>query len=93
MLYTPRGKGESFDGGDMILNKLKERYTTQAELARSINMHPSKLNEIIKGFRRPSKRELQDISTTLDISITEWRKQSNYVNAAFPVLGNKFDNY
>ena len=75
MKYTSRGKGNCFDGGDLIREHLKKRYMTQRDLATAINMHPAKLSEILNGIRRPSKKELGDIKDNLGIDLNEWREQ------------------
>lgn len=90
MKYTSRGEGSLFDGAQIIKDKLRERYLTQAQLAEAIGMAPAKLSEILHGHRRPSKQELINISIELDIDMSEWRKQSKYVNIVFPVLGNTY---
>ena len=90
MKYTSRGKGNCFDGGDLVKEYLHKRYMTQRELADAINIHPAKLSEILNGIRRPSKKELEDIKDKLGIDLNEWREQSEYVRAAFPLAGYKF---
>ena len=90
MKYTSRGKGNCFDGGDLVKEYLHKRYMTQRELAEAINMHPAKLSEILNGIRRPSKKELEDMKNKLGIDLNEWREQSEYVNAAFPLAGYTF---
>ena len=90
MKYTSRGQGSSFDGGDLIKKKLEERYMTQRDLAEAVGLHPAKLSEIIRGFRRPSKKELEDIKDALGIDLNDWRKNSKYVSAVFPLAGNTF---
>ena len=47
MKYTSRGKGNCFDGGDLVREYLHKRYMTQRELAEAIKMHPAKLSEIL----------------------------------------------
>mgnify|MGYP001248584121 CR=1 FL=1 len=86
MKYTSRGTGNSFDGGQMIKDKLTERFMTQKDLAEIVGVNPAKISEIIKGFRRPSKKELD----SLGIDLNDWRKQSVYVKAVFPLAGNDF---
>lgn len=90
MKYTSRGKGNCFDGGDLVREYLRERYMTQKELADAVGMHPAKLSEILNGFRRPSKVELVRIKDSLGIDLNDWREQSGYVRAAFPLAGNTF---
>ena len=90
MKYTSRGKGNCFDGGDLVKEYLHKRYMTQRDLADAINMHPDKLSEILNGIRRPSKKELEDIKDKLGIDLNEWREQSEYVRAAFPLAGSTF---
>lgn len=90
MKYTSRGVGNSFDGSNLIRQKLSERYMTQRDLANVVNIHPAKLSEILNGFRRPSKKELTDIKDSLGIDLNEWRKESKYVEATFPLAGNLF---
>lgn len=90
MKYTSRGKGNCFDGGDLVREYLRERYMTQRDLADAINIHPAKLSEILNGIRRPSKKELEDIKDNLGIDLNDWREQSSYVRAAFPLAGSTF---
>lgn len=90
MKYTSRGKGNCFDGGDLIREYLKRRYMTQKELADAVGIHPAKLSEILNGIRRPSKKELSDIKDALGIDLNDWREQSEYVRAAFPLAGLTF---
>lgn len=90
MKYTSRGKGNCFDGGDLVKEYLHKRYMTQRELAEAIKMHPAKLSEILNGIRRPSKKELEDIKDKLGIDLNDWREQSEYVRAAFPLAGSAF---
>ena len=90
MKYTSRGKGNCFDGGDLVKEYLHKRYMTQRDLADAINMHPAKLSEILNGIRRPSKKELEDIKDKLGIDLNEWREQSEYVRVAFPLAGSTF---
>ena len=90
MKYTSRGQGNCFDGGSTIKRYLDERYMTQKDLAVALNIHQAKLSEIIKGFRRPSKKELEDIKDALGIDLNEWRKESKYVTAVFPLAGSTF---
>ena len=71
MKYTSRGKGNCFDGGDLVKEYLHKRYMTQRDLAGAINMHPAKLSEILNGIRRPSKKELEDIKDKLGIDLNE----------------------
>lgn len=90
MKYTSRGIGNSNDCGAYIREVLIERYLTQKELADALKMNPAKLSEILNGFRRPTKRELEDIMALLGLDLNEWRRRSKYVNATFPLLGHKF---
>lgn len=90
MKYTSRGIGNSFDGGGLVKKYLMDRYMTQRDLAEAIEMSPAKLNEILNGFRRPSKKELSDIKDTLGIDLNDWRSESKYVSAVFPLAGNNF---
>ena len=90
MKYTSRGTGNCFDGGEFIRQKLTERYMTQRDLATAVNIHPAKLSEILNGFRRPSKKELEDIKDALGIDLTEFRRVSKYVEAVFPLAGSTF---
>ena len=90
MKYTSRGKGNCFDGGDLVREYLRKRYMTQRDLAEAVNIHPAKLSEILNGIRRPSKKELEDIKDALSIDLNLWREQSSYVRAAFPLAGNTF---
>lgn len=90
MKYTSRGKGNCFDGGDLVRKYLTDRYMTQRDLAEAAGIHPAKLSEILNGIRRPSKKELDDIKNSLGIDLNEWRASSKYVSAAFPLAGNTF---
>ena len=88
--YSPRPKGDLFDGGDYIRAKLMERNLKQKDLAYAIDMIPAVLSDIINGHRRPSRRNLIDISIALSIDITDWKKHSEFVNNVFQPIGETF---
>lgn len=83
MKYASRGRGNCFDGGDLVREYLHERYMSQYELADKIKIDPSKLSEFLNGFKRPSKKELENIMDVLGIDLAKWMEQSSYVREAF----------
>lgn len=87
--YRLKPDGDLFDGAEMILKKLDEIYLPQYRLAEAIGMNQSKLSDLLHGRIRPTKGELQKIAVTLDIDMSEWKRQSGYIRSLFPSLGKK----
>lgn len=57
--------------GHRLREALKLRHYSQLELARTIQMVPSAISQIVSGARNPSDRTIRDICAALHIS-EEW---------------------
>lgn len=85
--YSSKGKGSLFDGGDFVSDAILRKHLTRKEVAAKCGISAPRFSNILNGWERPRKQELNQMIIVLDLNISEWRKQSSYVKEIFESFG------